>query len=197
VLHRAIACTTDDISTPWGAALVALAFGFVGAFYVVPQDAVWGDKFIAAVGVAATATVGVWGFLVAAHALAYRVKKGRDAAWSVGWSLYSKEPKPGFRMTASTVALLCKVEPPANVSALGHVEAVVRLPSGALLRTAHRGMGGDAHSLWILATGNTSAPPPGTYEVRWYGTTVRRKRYEITRSRFTVPTREPYGVRDK
>jgi hypothetical protein len=186
VFHRALARTTDDIASLWGAVLVALAFGFVGAFFVLPKDAGWGARFVAAVGIATLATVGVWGLLLAAHALWYRVSGGHDAAWRVGWSLYSKEPTPGFRMTATSVALLCDAEPPVSVSALGHVEAVVRLPSGAFLRMAQHGMGGDSHNLWFHATGSTAPPPPGTYEVRWYGTTARRKRYEITRSRFTV-----------
>jgi hypothetical protein len=171
----------------WGAILVALAFGFAGAFFVLPKDADWGARFIAAVGVAALATGGAWGLLLAFHTLWYRCRSGRDPAWSVGWSLYSKESKSGMRTTAKSISLLGNADPPVNVSSLGHVEAVVRLPSGVFQRMAQHGMGAGPHTLTFQVAANSMAPPPGTYEVRWYGTTARRKRYEIARSRYTVP----------
>jgi hypothetical protein len=96
--------------------------------------------------------------------------------------------KPGLAhgRAASLATLSCETEPPVNVSALGHVEAIIRVPSGSFSRIQHDGMGGDPRSLWFHVPRVTDRPEPGDYEVRWYGTTGRHKRYEITRKRFAL-----------
>ena len=187
VFQRVRARTEADVAGLWGAVIVAVAFGLVGAFVVVPKDADWGDRFVSAVGVGVLAIVGVWGLLLVAHALAYRIKKFRDGVGEVEWALGSKLHPSGMRTTKSSVGLRCKSIPPVSVSALGHVEAVARLPNGEYRWMVRPGFGEGPHNLWFFVTGTFAPPPPGTYEVRWYGTTGRRKQYEITRATSTVP----------
>jgi len=182
VFQRAFARTSDDVPSLWGAVLVALAFGFVGAFVVLPGDAHWGARFAAAVGVATLATVGVWGLLVVVHAAVYRIKGFRDPVWEARWQLSSRTYRSGLRTSGSGISLVCKSSPPVHVSALGHVEAVVRVPDGSLTRRSKQGMAGHDHALGF----SIGSPAGGSCEVRWYVTTSRRKRYEITRSTFVL-----------
>lgn len=89
VWRRVLTRTEADIATLWGAVLVPLAFGFVGAFVVLPKDADWGARFFDAIGVAVLATLGVWGLLLAAHALSYSARGHHDSVWRVDWALRS------------------------------------------------------------------------------------------------------------
>jgi hypothetical protein len=77
---------------------------------------------------------------------------------------------------------------------LGHVEVVVKGPHDAIRQMPRHGMGASPTPLWFAPeTGVT--PGVGTYEARWYGTTPRRKRYEIARSRFTARESVAHAVK--
>jgi hypothetical protein len=160
VWNRVLQRTEEDVGTIWGALLVALAFGFVGAFWVQPRDAGWSARFFGAVGVAAIATAGAWFVLLAANLLLYRRRGDRD--WQISWSVYSREPKPGISSKAHGVGLLRRLDRRARVADLGLVEALVRLPAGDFYPTPQRGMGAgpDAVSAYIPRI------EVGTYEVR-------------------------------
>ncbi len=178
------------VLVPTAGAIVGSAWGVSHPFQTIRRGLVVGQASFGRVLVSALVG-GVVGLLALIGLVWvciwawYRLRG--DAAWEVGWSLYSKEPRPGILSTASTVILRCTGVPPVSVSALGHVEAVIRLPSGDFRRMPQHGMGSDEHTLTFSATGGGGAPPPGKYEVRWYGTTAGRKRYEIARSRYVVP----------
>lgn len=192
VWNRVFMEASDDASTLWGGLLIVVAFGFVGAFLLLPKDADWGARFFSAVGAGVLATAVAWGLFLAIRTLIYRARGYRGSAWEVRWALGTTRHKSGALATSSSVVLECKASPPANVSELGYVEAVVRQPSGAYRGMISPGFRESAHSLAFSATGGVAAPPPpGTYEVRWYGTTRRRRQYEIARSTFTVPDDAP------
>lgn len=109
-----------------------------------------------------------------------------DPVWAVGWALRRDESRrPGIVSDSSNVQLLCVGQPRVKVSALGDLAAVVRLPSGRHCGMPSHGLGGDDYWRWFdLPLG--AELPPGTYEARWYGTTGRRRRYEIARDRHTL-----------
>lgn len=122
------------------------------------------------------------GLAFAASLAWYRV--AGDRVWRVEWMLSYHEDPRGITSSASGVSLHCKTNPPINVSSLGHVEAVVRMPTGAFLTMPQHGMGGTPTSLGFSPTGG-GRPPDGTYEVRWYATGQTRRLQELARSRIT------------
>jgi hypothetical protein len=164
--------------------LSALGFAFVSAFFVLPKDANWRARFEAGVGAAAIALGVIWGAVLAFQAVRYRLRS--DPVWSVAWHLSSREDASGIRTSTNGVSLICEGHPPVDVATLGHVEAVARLPNGEFRRMPQHGMGGSPTTLWFAPDGGTGPPTAGAYEVRWYGTTARRKQFEIARSKSTV-----------
>jgi hypothetical protein len=108
-----------------------------------------------------------------------------DRAWKVVWSFKASERLPGVHTRIDGLNLICDVAPPISVSALGDVEAVLRSPRGEYRRMPHRGMSGDSHVLGF-SPGGLIGWEHGVYEVRWYGTTTRRRRYEIARSTYML-----------
>ncbi len=170
--------------------LVAVAFALVGAFAVFPRGANWFARFSAGLGVAAMALVAAWGLVLAYRALMYR-RRG-DPVWEIAWSLRKTEHQSGAAtIRANGVSLICCGRPPVSISTLGHVEAVVRLPSGRIRQMSQEGMGDAGTTLWFAPALKAGPLTPGTYEVRWYGTTARRRRYEIARSKYRVPDDPP------
>jgi hypothetical protein len=105
-----------------------------------------------------------------------------DRVWKVGWSFKASEPFPRAHSRVDGLNLICDTVPPISVSALGDVEAILRSPRREYRKMPHRGMGGDSHVLGF-SPGGLIGWERGVYEVRWYGTTSRRRRYEIARSK--------------
>jgi hypothetical protein len=108
-----------------------------------------------------------------------------DRVWKVAWGFKASEDHPGFHSRVDGLSLRCNSAPPINVSVLGDVEAVLRSPRDEYRRMPHHGMRGDSHILGF-SPGSLIGWERGTYEVRWYGTTGRRTRYEIARSKYTL-----------
>jgi hypothetical protein len=186
VWNRVLAHATEDMATLGGAVLVAVAFALVGAFAVFPRGANWFARFSAGLGVAAMALVAAWGLVLGYRTLRYR-RRG-DPVWEIAWSLRETQQSGGVSVRVNGVSLICRGRPPVSVSTLGHVEAVVRPPNGRIRQMPQEGMGGDAGTtLWFAPALEAGPFTPGPYEVRWYGTTARRRRYEIARSKFMVP----------
>jgi hypothetical protein len=108
-----------------------------------------------------------------------------DRVWKVAWGFKASEDRPGVHSRVDGLHLRCDTAPPINVSALGDIEAVLRSPRDEYRRMPHRGMGGDAHVMGF-SPGGLVGWERGIYEVRWYGTTSRRRRYEIARSKYML-----------
>jgi hypothetical protein len=108
-----------------------------------------------------------------------------DRVWKVAWGFKASEHPPGVHSRVDGLSLICNTAPPINVSALGDVEAALRSPRGEYRRMPHRGMRGDSHSLGF-SPGSLIGWERGVYEIRWYGTTERRRRYEIARSKYML-----------
>lgn len=110
-----------------------------------------------------------------------------DGVWKVQWRFGAEEHLPGAVLRQDGVSLNCMVTPPVGVATPGHVEAIMRLPNGGYRRVPRHGIGEaeDGHRLWF-SPGSLGGWTSGVYEVRWYGTTRHRKRFEIARSRFTL-----------
>lgn len=160
---------------------------------IVTEASFWHLLAFAVLGVLlglAVVTVGValWGVV------SYRLRG--DRAWEVRWGLSDTITPAGIRMRRNGVQLVGVANPPVAVAALGYVDAVVRLPSGEYRLMPQHGMGplGGMRSTdsgwWFPPAGSVHEPiAPGEYEVRWYGTTARRRRFEIARSKHTVETK--------
>jgi hypothetical protein len=159
VWNRALARTTEKVGTVWGAVTLAVAFALVGAFVVLPANTDWAQRFGAGVAVASVALLLAWGLLLAGSAALYTWRG--DPVWRVGWSIYKRIVPRGVTSSAGGVQLICEGHPPVSVSELGHVEAVILLPSGHFQPFQQQGMGRGPHHLWV-------APPneEGTYEAR-------------------------------
>jgi hypothetical protein len=119
-----------------------------------------------------------------------------DPSWEVRWDIGKETPSPAVTTTRNDVRLVCVTDPPIDVTTLGYVDAVVRLPTGEWRRMPQNGLGpiyvtpgpnSPTNGWYFQPVGSPSGPfPPGGYEVRWYGTTARGWRFEIARSRHTV-----------
>jgi hypothetical protein len=108
-----------------------------------------------------------------------------DRVWKVAWSFKANERFPGVHSRVDGLNLICDMAPPSSVATLGDVEAVLRSPRGEYRRMPNRGMGGGSHVLGF-SPGGLIGWEGGVYEVRWYGTTSRRRRYEIARSKYML-----------
>jgi hypothetical protein len=155
---------------------------------LVVHQASFGASLASAVVGGALTLVAILAVMFVGHLARYRLRG--DPAWKVGWSLRRETSPPGITTTVKGAHLLCRAQPPVRVSALGHVQAIMREPDA---RYSHRGQpgmgGGDFGLAFILDDIQT-----GVYEVRWYGTTARRRQYEIARSREIVVATE-HGIR--
>jgi hypothetical protein len=108
-----------------------------------------------------------------------------DRVWKVAWGFKASEHPRGIHSQVDGLSLMCNAAPPVDVSALGDVEAVLRSPRGDYRRMPHLGMRGDSHNLGF-SPGSLIGWERGVYEVRWYGTTGRRRRYELARSKYML-----------
>ena len=108
-----------------------------------------------------------------------------DRVWKVAWGFKASEHPPGIHSRVDGLSLICDTAPPINVSALGDVEAVLRSPRGEYRKIPHHGMRGDSNSLGF-SPGSLIGWERGVYEVRWYGTTGRRRRYELARAKYML-----------
>ena len=163
---------TDDVGTLWGSALLAFGFAVLGAF-LVPASDTWSARLIAGVGAAVIALIAVWGVLLVYRAVNY-VKRG-DPVWRVAWSLSERVVNNWATVRVNGVSLVCDGHPSVDVSTLGHVEAAVRLPDGTIRSMAQEGMGGNGTTVGFAPSFTSGPLPTGAYEVRWYGTTHRRR----------------------
>jgi hypothetical protein len=138
----------------------------------------------------ATALVGGVVGLVALVALVFAgtlawYRLAGDRVWKAALELYYQERPSGVRTSYSSAMLQCTAVPPVNVSALGHVEAVVRLPTGRFLTMPQSGMRDGPDGIGFPPTG-AGKPLPGVYEVRWYGTRQARRLQELARAKTTL-----------
>jgi hypothetical protein len=106
-----------------------------------------------------------------------------DRTWRVSWEMIYRETG-SVMSTGSSVSMECTVTPPVLLSALGHVEAVIRYPDGTLLERGQEAMRSTEYAIGFAPTGG-GRPQTGTYEIRWYGTSRTRRLREIARSRYT------------
>jgi hypothetical protein len=200
VWWRIYSATETTLGSLPVALLIPLVAALIGTAYAAshPSELIRRGLVVHQASFGRTLVTGLFGGVVGLLALVglvfmatltwYRLRG--DPTWDVRWRLGSEAVGDWARVTRSTVGLFCTGKPPVDVSLLGHVEAIVKLPSGNYYTMAQDGMGptGDGLWFWVPAPNGLGGPPaPGNYEVRWYGTTPKRKQYEITRSRFAVP----------
>jgi hypothetical protein len=102
-----------------------------------------------------------------------------DRVWAVHWVMSYENRPNGITLSSHGVSLECKADPPVSVSSLGHVEAVVRNPSGEFMPMPQHGMGSTPQRLWFAPV--RGRPDDGTYEVRWYATRQTSHRQEVAR----------------
>jgi hypothetical protein len=118
--------------------------------------------------------------LVFAASFAWYKLRG-DSTWEADMEFLYQE-RSNRITSGSSAKLVCKVEPLAEVSSLGHVEAVLRSPSGSFTRFSKSGMGVSPTGLGFAPIGGGQAER-GTYEMRWYATRQGRRLQEIVRVR--------------
>lgn len=160
----------------------------VGAAYAAshpssPRGTSFGSALAGAL-ISGAGTLIVVVLLIFLWLLAWYCLRG-DRVWKVAWGFKASEDRPGVHSRVDGLHLICDTAPAIDVSALGDVEAVLRSPRGGYRRMPHRGMGGDSHILGF-SPGGLIGWERGVYEVRWYGTTTRRRRYEIARSKYML-----------
>jgi hypothetical protein len=148
---------------------------------LVVHDASFGDALTTALVGGLVSLVALVALVFAAHLVWYRLIG--DRTWKVAWVLHDRQQGP-VRTTASGVSLRSRGAPPVSVSTLGHVEAVVRLPSSRFVPMPQHGMGSDPSGLGF-APAFGRPPERGDYEVRWYGTRQSRRLQEVARSKTT------------
>jgi hypothetical protein len=154
---------------------------------VVAQASFWHILGYAILGVLiGTALV----ICVTALGVAALYSRRGDPTWGVEWHLADTVLPGGGVQKTRTVALVCKGSPPVSVATLGNVEAVVRRPpAGDYYWMPNHGLGDGGTNLWIHPTGTLHGDlPRGKWEIRWYGTTPRRRRFEIARSKYENDT---------
>ena len=148
------------------------------------RDAFWHLLLVGVLGTLG-AIIGVAGIVVLVAIAVYRIRG--DRTWSVKWALSMKTSEEGGTLRQDSVQLVCSGHPPVDVASLGYVDAVVRLPTGEWRQMTQDGMSQGKSALSFSVLGQVHGPiPSGKYEVRWYGTNTRVRRFEIARSKFTV-----------
>ena len=105
----------------------------------------------------------------------YRLSAWKDPIWE---AVCEQSGTPGMVV----FGLYCKVQPPASIP--DHLECVVKLPSGDVVSVPEASLD-PRRPIGVLF--DVAPATPGSYEVRWYGLSDRRKLYEITRAKFKVP----------
>lgn len=157
---------------------------------VVAQASFWHVLLFVILGVLLGIVLVTAGVVLVSIA-SYRLRG--DPAWKVHWDLSDNTTPQGVVTKRNGVQLVCVSNPPVDVTTLGYVDAVVRLPSGEFRLMPQHGMGplrktrNTANGLWFPPVGLMHGPiPGGKYAVRWYGTTTRRKRFEVAPGEHTV-----------
>jgi len=168
------------VAAAWTASLPTREVVRRGA--VVAQSSFWHGLFVAVLGVGVGAGIAV---LAAAVWCIVSYNLRGDPAWKVRWEI-TEQRVNGAVMRRGGVALVCESDPPVDVVSLGYVDAVLRPPGGEHRWMPQHGMGNGESGWWFHAANPSGPIPLGTYEVRWYGTTRRHRRFEIARSKNTV-----------
>lgn len=117
---------------------------------LVVHEATFGDSLATAL---AGGLVGL--FLLVAAVFVFVLLRYRligDRTWRVSWEMIYRETG-SVVSSGSSVSMECKVTPPVLLSALGHVEAVVRYPDGTLLERGQEAMGSTEYGIGFAPTG--------------------------------------------
>jgi hypothetical protein len=176
VLARAFERTETWITNRLGANIVivivtVLVGGIVG-------NVVGKTTLAALIGALASLLLVVLGKFVLELAR-YRLSCWKDPIWG---ATCLQSGTPGM----VAFGLDCKVQPPASIP--DHLECAVKPPSGDVEIVPEQSLS-PRRPLGVVF--DFPLATPGTYEVRWYGLSDRRKRYEITRAKFKLPVVEP------
>ncbi len=139
------------------------------------------------VGAAAGAAVGTTVFAACVGALAallvvvggkfaFELARYRLSGWNDPlWEATCESANPG----SVIFGLNCKVQPPEPIP--HHLECAVKVPSGEVVDVPGFSLY-PRRPMGVLF--DFAAAQAGSYEVRWYGLSDRRKLYEITRGKF-------------
>jgi len=104
-----------------------------------------------------------------------------DPDWNVGWQW-----DDGGHL--SRVFLEYGGDVSVGKLTLGHVEAELHRPDAPPMRIPYNLISPSTDALWFMAVPDKwHPPPPGTYEARWYGSSGKRKRWEVARAKRTLP----------
>jgi len=114
----------------------------------------------------------VFGF----HSIGHLWRSGRDHDWM---------PTHEVGSDSLALSLISRDKPPRNLHAIEPIKCEVLTPSQRLIVIPDEKLSPRRDGAYGLAFHN-EPPERGTYRVRWYASTERRRYYEVTRETFVV-----------
>ena len=110
------------------------------------------------------------------HLLRHALTGGSDREWQATHEV---------TQDSLSVSLICKLSPPSSLHAREPIKCEVKTPSGRLITIPDQDLRPRYGGAWGWACFGETLEI-GTYRARWFGSTERRRFYEITRETFEI-----------